>query len=357
MYITRDEVQALLCDKGTTLIRLCQDVTVNGDSLSKKSTLADLITSLDGILAGSGSFTQLTGDVTSGTNGGATTIANGAVTNAKMANVATATLKGRVAAGTGVPTDLTVSQVKTMLGVVTVVAPTTYADLAAQTTATTDGQITQNTNTGDVVIKNNSQTITILNTPFNAVTPTTYADLTAQTTATPLNGITKNTATNDIVFKDLNGDVITLLGSTVVENLVRSNGTEIRYRVVTSNPTVTFTKSAGTGTVNVTGGTIEILSMQVDIVDPTDTTAGHTFTIVCNGLRTRSYVRYPLTQWVNTNSGAAASSGQPHIYKATSSAPLVSVTSTTTGSSSAMTFVTGDVSVFGTTCSLIIVFF
>lgn len=55
-----------------------------------------------------------TGDVTGAT---ALTIAAAAVTNAKLANVATATLKGRSAAGTGVPEDLTATQVRALLNV------------------------------------------------------------------------------------------------------------------------------------------------------------------------------------------------------------------------------------------------
>ena len=55
-----------------------------------------------------------TGEVTGST---ALTITNGAVTNAKLANVATSTLKGRVAATTGVVEDLTASQVRTLLNV------------------------------------------------------------------------------------------------------------------------------------------------------------------------------------------------------------------------------------------------
>jgi len=43
--------------------------------------------------------------------------ADGSVTNAKLADVATATLKGRVTAGTGAPEDLTVGQVQTLLGI------------------------------------------------------------------------------------------------------------------------------------------------------------------------------------------------------------------------------------------------
>lgn len=44
-------------------------------------------------------------------------IDNAAVTNAKLANMATARFKGRVAAGTGAPEDLTAAQVKTALAI------------------------------------------------------------------------------------------------------------------------------------------------------------------------------------------------------------------------------------------------
>lgn len=64
------------------------------------------------------------GDVT-GTSSGATsltpalTITNNAVTNAKLADMATSTIKGRVASGTGDPQDLTGAQVNTLLPVFT----------------------------------------------------------------------------------------------------------------------------------------------------------------------------------------------------------------------------------------------
>ena len=56
-----------------------------------------------------------TGDVTS-VAGGAQTIAAGAVTLAKMANVATATFLGRTTAATGVPEAMTIAQAKALLG-------------------------------------------------------------------------------------------------------------------------------------------------------------------------------------------------------------------------------------------------
>lgn len=59
----------------------------------------------------------LTGDVTgSGTGSFAATIANDSVTNAKLANMATQTFKGRTTAGTGDPEDLSVAQAQALLG-------------------------------------------------------------------------------------------------------------------------------------------------------------------------------------------------------------------------------------------------
>ncbi len=57
----------------------------------------------------------LTGDVTTSAGTVATTIANDAVTNAKAANMATATIKGRATAGTGDPEDLTGTQATALL--------------------------------------------------------------------------------------------------------------------------------------------------------------------------------------------------------------------------------------------------
>lgn len=58
----------------------------------------------------------LTGDVTNSAGSLATTIANDAVTNAKSANMANATIKGRTTAGTGDPEDLTAAQAAAILG-------------------------------------------------------------------------------------------------------------------------------------------------------------------------------------------------------------------------------------------------
>src|SRR5262249_25806099 len=62
----------------------------------------------------------LSGDVTgSGATAITATIANNAVTNAKLAALATARIRGRVTAGTGDPEDLTGTQATTLLDVFT----------------------------------------------------------------------------------------------------------------------------------------------------------------------------------------------------------------------------------------------
>jgi len=95
----------------------------------------------------------LTGDVTASGNSNATTIANDAVTFAKMQNIAADTILGRVTAGSGDPEALTAAQVRTLLnvangatansGTVTSVSGTgTTAGLSLSGTVTTSGNLT-----------------------------------------------------------------------------------------------------------------------------------------------------------------------------------------------------------------------
>ncbi|MEK2687452.1 beta strand repeat-containing protein [Bdellovibrio sp. GT3] len=65
------------------------------------------------IAAGGGTISALTGDVTaSGTGSVAATIANSAVTNAKMANMAANTLKGNNTGSAAAPTDITIASLQ-----------------------------------------------------------------------------------------------------------------------------------------------------------------------------------------------------------------------------------------------------
>ncbi|UYL09085.1 hypothetical protein B9G69_000655 [Bdellovibrio sp. SKB1291214] len=65
------------------------------------------------ISTGGGTITALTGDVTaSGTGSVAATIANSAVTNAKMANMAANTLKGNNTGSAAAPTDITIASLQ-----------------------------------------------------------------------------------------------------------------------------------------------------------------------------------------------------------------------------------------------------
>jgi hypothetical protein len=57
------------------------------------------------------------GDVTVGGSGTSITIDNGVVTNSKLTDVATSTIKGRATAGLGDPEDLTSTQVRTIINV------------------------------------------------------------------------------------------------------------------------------------------------------------------------------------------------------------------------------------------------
>jgi hypothetical protein len=96
----------------------------------------------------------LTGDVTASANSNATTIANDAVTNAKAANMAEGTIKGRaLAAGTGDPTDLTAAQAAA------IVAPS----LASTSITASSGTLVRAALTGDVTAASNSNATTIAN--------------------------------------------------------------------------------------------------------------------------------------------------------------------------------------------------
>lgn len=99
---------------------LAGDLVVAGISKNHIVTIEQAINAVEAYVAGlqpAGNYiTALTGDVTAAGPGSvAGTIAANAVTNAKLADVPTATFKGRTTAGAGDPEDLTVAQAKPLL--------------------------------------------------------------------------------------------------------------------------------------------------------------------------------------------------------------------------------------------------
>lgn len=81
----------------------------------------------------------LTGDVTASSGSNSTTIVNDAVTNAKAANMAVNTIKGRITTGTGDPEDLTATQVRTIINVADGANAYTHPNHTGEVTSTGDG--------------------------------------------------------------------------------------------------------------------------------------------------------------------------------------------------------------------------
>jgi hypothetical protein len=94
------------------------DGTLAADSDTKYASQKATKTYVDTAVAGvGGGITELTGDVTAGPGSGSqgAAIANDAVTNTKLANMANATIKGRNTAGTGDPEDVTMAQLAALI--------------------------------------------------------------------------------------------------------------------------------------------------------------------------------------------------------------------------------------------------
>lgn len=82
------------------------------------------------------------GDITVSGSGATWTVDNDAITNAKLANVAESTIKGRVTAGSGDPEDLSASQVRTLINVADGANAYVHPNHSGDVTSTGDGATT-----------------------------------------------------------------------------------------------------------------------------------------------------------------------------------------------------------------------
>lgn len=117
----------------------------------------------------------ISGDASgSGTTAISVSIGSGVVTNAKLANVATGTIKGRATAGSGSPEDLTAAQVKTLLAI----APADVSGFDAQVRTSRLDQMTAPA----AAVSMNSQRITNLAAPVSDNDAARKADVDAART-------------------------------------------------------------------------------------------------------------------------------------------------------------------------------
>ena len=248
--------------------------TVTGSPITTTGTLA-VTTTLNGYIKGNGTgftasatvatadlsgtlaaaqFPALTGDVTTAAGFLATTIAADAVTNAKLANMATATFKGRVTAATGDPEDLTGTQATTLLDVAT---GALKGLLSAADKTKLDGVATGATaNSSDAFLlaranHTGTQTAATIS-DFNAASRAqTEAELLAGTNVTITPGGAGATRTLTIAAA----------GSVTSVSVVTANGVSGSVATATTTPAITLTlgaitpSSVATGTISGTTGT------------------------------------------------------------------------------------------------------
>ena len=247
-----------------------------------------------GYITGNQSIT-LSGDVTgSGTTSISTTIANGAVSLAKMADMATASILGRNTAGSGAPEVLSASTVKSILSLGNV-ENTALSTWAGSANITTVGTISSGTWNGGIVagqyggtgVANTGKTITVSgNTTIGSSTNTVTLATTGNTSVTlPTSGTLATTTGAGLPVE---------IGIAVSdETTAITTGTaKVTFRmphamtVTAVRANVNTVSSSGTPTVDINEGGASILGtkLTIDANEKTSTTAATPPTITDSSL-------------------------------------------------------------------------
>jgi hypothetical protein len=114
------------------------------------------------------------------------------------------------------------------------------------------------------------------------------------------------------------------------DQVIESDNTMIVYQVASGSPTITASRTGGTQTISVSGGTVLLKSVATQGLT-SDLAPDNSFKIVCNGVIGTSLYAYPVVSKWNL-SNAAPSESVPHIQD-TDNTPQIQVTAGTAGSS------------------------
>lgn len=219
----------------------------------------------------------LTGDVTAAQNSNATTIPNDTIDNARLANMAAATIKGRaLGAGTGDPTDLSAAQVAA------IVEPSlTYpdaTDFASASVVASGGTLQRAALTGDVTASQNSNSLTIPDDTVSNAQLANMANFTFKARNAGTTGDPQDLSTGAVVAMLDSASVVGNTGTGRFERAALTGdvtATQNSNSLTIPNDTVTNAKLS-----NMAAATIKGRASGAGTGDPTDLTAAQAAAIV-----------------------------------------------------------------------------